>query len=101
MRIETALRQTDEYGRVLTAKEAFRELCYHFHGKRPSQNRHLKRVKEYINDITCKKRLTSSNEIQRLGKIYEIQQRSQKTKQQQSTNINGIIFCEATEFLRG
>jgi hypothetical protein len=76
MRIETALRQTDEYGRVLTAKEAFRELCYHFHGKRPSQNRHLKRVKEYINDITCKKRLTSVNESQRLGKIYEMQQKT-------------------------
>lgn len=32
-RIEAALRRMDQYGRVLTAKEAFRELCYHFHGK--------------------------------------------------------------------
>jgi hypothetical protein len=75
-RIETALRQTDEYGRVLTAKEAFRELCYHFHGKRPSQNRHMKRVKEYINDLTCKKRLTSVDENRRVEKVYEMQKKT-------------------------
>merc|ERR1712203_1124003 len=33
LRLEVALRQTDKFGRVLTAKEAFRRLCYDFHGK--------------------------------------------------------------------
>jgi len=75
-RIETALRQTDEYGRVLTAKEAFRKLCYHFHGKRPSQNRHMKRAKEYINDLTYKKKLTSVDENRRVEKVYEMQKKT-------------------------
>merc|ERR1719191_2310306 len=60
-RIETALRRTDDYGRVLTAKEAFRELCYHFHGKHPSKNRLNKRAKQYVRDLTGKKRLTTIN----------------------------------------
>merc|ERR1712187_828775 len=40
--VDGALRRTDEFGRVLTAKEAFREICYHFHGKGPSKNRQHK-----------------------------------------------------------
>ena len=31
--VETALTIKDQFGRVLTPKERFRELCYQFHGK--------------------------------------------------------------------
>merc|ERR1712224_589442 len=51
LRLETALRRTDEYGRVLTAKQAFRKLCYDFHGKGPSKIREQKRAKKQINAI--------------------------------------------------
>ncbi len=30
--VETALTRRDEFGRVLTPKEAYRQLCYAFHG---------------------------------------------------------------------
>jgi U4/U6.U5 tri-snRNP-associated protein 1 len=59
-RIEAALRHTDEFGRVLTAKEAFRKLCYHFHGKGPSKNRQKKRVEQYLTEVASKKKLTSA-----------------------------------------
>ena len=32
------LSQRDEFGRVLTTKEAFRRMCYKFHGHTPSKN---------------------------------------------------------------
>ena len=31
--VEAALTRKDEFGRILTPKERFRELCYQFHGK--------------------------------------------------------------------
>lgn len=74
-RIEVALRRTDEYGRILTAKEAFRELCYHFHGKGPSKNRQQRRVKEYIADIANKKRLTSTHQSHEIRKNLEMQEK--------------------------
>lgn len=39
-------RRRDEYGRVLTPKEAFRQLCHQFHGIFPSKNTQDKRHKQ-------------------------------------------------------
>jgi hypothetical protein len=73
-RIEAALRRTDKYGRVLTAKEAFRELCYHFHGKYPSKNRQKKLTKQYIMDLAGKHKLTTLYSSMQIEKILEIRQ---------------------------
>jgi U4/U6.U5 tri-snRNP-associated protein 1 len=74
-RLEIALRRTDEYGRILTTKEAFRELCYHFHGKRPSKNRLQKRIKQYVKELASKNFLASKVIIERTVKMLEIQQK--------------------------
>ena len=38
------LERYDEFGRVMTPKEAFRELCHRFHGKAPGKKRMAKRL---------------------------------------------------------
>merc|ERR1712118_389539 len=76
-RIEIALRRTDNFGRVLTAKQAFRELCYHFHGKHPSKNRENKRSRQYIMDLASKKNLTTTNSRKLIDKTLEIRQKNQ------------------------
>merc|ERR1712187_70837 len=73
--VDGALRRTDEFGRVLTAKEAFREICYHFHGKGPSKNRQHKRINQYITEILSKNKLTSSLAIKQAEKTLEIQKK--------------------------
>ena len=37
----------DEFGRTLTPKEAFRELCWKFHGKAPGAKAKEKRLRKY------------------------------------------------------
>lgn len=73
-RIEAALRRTDDFGRTLTAKEAFRELCYHFHGKKPSKHRQIKRLKQYISDLATGKRLSTTYDRRQNDKILAIRQ---------------------------
>jgi hypothetical protein len=36
----------DEFGRRLTPKEAYRQLCWKFHGKRPGKNKMEKRLRQ-------------------------------------------------------
>ena len=45
----------DEFGRVLTPKEAFRQDCWQFHGIMPSKNTKEKRIKKYQEDQKLKK----------------------------------------------
>lgn len=73
LRLEVALRRTDEYGRVLTAKKAFRKLCYDFHGKGPSKKREQKRVNQYVDEIKSKKKATSKYTNQQLDKTLTLQ----------------------------
>jgi len=73
--VEVALRRIDNYGRLLTVKEAFRELCYRFHGKGPSKNRQQKRVNRYVQELITKKRLTSELVTRQTNKILQIQRK--------------------------
>ncbi len=41
------LQYLDEYGREMTQKEAYRHLCWQFHGKPPSRKRREKRMRQY------------------------------------------------------
>lgn len=74
-RIETALRRLDEFGRVLTPKEAFRELCHKFHGKGSSKNKQEKRLRQYAMELAAKKRLASANDAANLSRLAEVQQK--------------------------
>jgi len=74
-RVEVALKRTDIYGRLLTVKEAFRELCYHFHGKGPSKNRQQKRINQYVHELMTKKKFTSDLITQQTNNILDIQQK--------------------------
>ena len=40
----------DEYGRMITPKEAFRTMSHKFHGKPPGKNKQEKRLKRYLED---------------------------------------------------
>ena len=40
----------DEYGRMITPKEAFRAMSHKFHGKPPGKNKQEKRLKRYLED---------------------------------------------------
>eukprot|EP00884_Botryococcus_braunii_P021222 jgi/Botrbrau1/7784/Bobra.0159s0212.1 len=75
-RVEAALTRRDEFGRVLTPKESFRQLCYKFHGKEPSKNKQEKRLRKIHEDME-QKRLASSEQpehssLKRLHAIQEV-----------------------------
>ena len=44
----------DEFGRVLTPKEAFRQDCWQFHGIFPSKNSRAKRIEKFQEDQKLK-----------------------------------------------
>ena len=43
---EVNIEYRDEHGRALTQKEAFRQLCYSFHGYGPGKKKREKREKQ-------------------------------------------------------
>ncbi|KAK9806920.1 hypothetical protein WJX72_007494 [[Myrmecia] bisecta] len=57
--VELALTQRDEYGRVMTPKERYRQLCYRFHGKEPSKNKKEKYMRKAADAIVQKRASTS------------------------------------------
>lgn len=58
--VEVALTRKDEYGRVLTPKEAFRQFCHNFHGIQPSQGSKEKRMRQAAKELAQKKAATGS-----------------------------------------
>lgn len=54
--VEVALTRKDEFGRVLTPKEAFRQFCHSFHGIQPSQNSKEKRIRQAQKELAQKQR---------------------------------------------
>ncbi|KAL5541561.1 hypothetical protein UlMin_009271 [Ulmus minor] len=53
------LERTDEYGRILTPKEAFRQLSHKFHGKGPGKMKQEKRMKQYQEELKLKQMKSS------------------------------------------
>jgi len=53
--VEVALTKKDEFGRILTPKEAFRQLCHDFHGIKPSRNSKEKRAKQVAKELSQRK----------------------------------------------
>ncbi|KAK4796288.1 hypothetical protein SAY86_028614 [Trapa natans] len=51
---EIRIERRDEFGRVLTPKEAFRMLSHKFHGKGPGKKKQEKRIKQYQEELKLK-----------------------------------------------
>ncbi|DBA93483.1 TPA: hypothetical protein ACH3X3_013582 [Trebouxia sp. C0006] len=58
-RVELALTRRDEYGKVLTPKQAFREVSYRFHGIEPSKKSKEKAQRKQRDEMAAKKLATS------------------------------------------
>lgn len=70
---EINLERLDEFGRVLTPKQAFRLLSHKFHGKGPGKMKQEKRMKQYHDELK-QKQLTSSEVFpQSLERMREAQ----------------------------
>mmetsp|Transcript_12110 Transcript_12110/g.29782 ORF Transcript_12110/g.29782 Transcript_12110/m.29782 type:complete len:687 (+) Transcript_12110:38-2098(+) len=63
----------DEYGRPMTAKEAFRKLSHTFHGKAPGKQKKEKKMKRYLEELKGK----------RIGNVDDPTHTISKLKQQQ------------------
>ncbi|XP_076929946.1 SART-1 family protein DOT2-like [Bidens hawaiensis] len=51
---EIRIERTDEYGRILTPKEAFRLISHKFHGKGPGKMKQEKRMRQYHEELKIK-----------------------------------------------
>lgn len=51
---EIRIERTDEYGRILTPREAFRILSHKFHGKGPGKMKQEKRMRQYMEELKIK-----------------------------------------------
>ena len=68
------LEHFDEYGRVMTAKQAFRQLSWKFHGKAPSKKNREKRMLE------AEKQLAEKTDDKAMAYMTALQQAQQSTK---------------------
>lgn len=89
----------DEFGRVLTPKEAFRELCYNFHGIRPSKNKREKRLKQYLEEIKEKQQMSTAGQDIARGK--DSSKPSQKAKDPPAAKPTSIGKHEKVQFSLG
>lgn len=71
--IEAALTRRDEFGRVMTPKEQFRQLCYAFHGKPPSKNKQEKRLRKYQEELAVKKMEAGDTPLNSVHRLRDAQ----------------------------
>jgi U4/U6.U5 tri-snRNP-associated protein 1 len=74
--VEVALTKRDEFGRVLTPKEAFRQLCHRFHGIQPSKNTREKRAKQVAKEMDQRRAATGDAEPELLVGARVMQQQT-------------------------
>lgn len=96
---EVNITYKDEFGRVLTPKEAFRELCYNFHGIRPSKNKREKRLKQYLEEIKEKQQLSMAG--QEIARGKDSSKPSQKAKDPPAAKPTSIGKHEKVQFSLG
>jgi len=71
--VEVALTRKDEYGRILTPKEAFRQLCHSFHGIKPSLNTREKRAKQVAKELAQRRTATGAAEGEVMAGLKAVQ----------------------------
>uniref|UniRef100_A0A2N9GCL4 SART-1 family protein n=1 Tax=Fagus sylvatica TaxID=28930 RepID=A0A2N9GCL4_FAGSY len=60
----------DEFGRTMTPKEAFRELSYRFHGKRPGKKKQEKRIQT---ELKLKQMINSDGPSRSVERMWKAQ----------------------------
>lgn len=74
---EIRIERHDEFGRVMTPKEAFRDLSHKFHGKGPGKMKLEKRQKKYHDELKAKRMKSSDTPLMSAEKMREAQARGQ------------------------
>ncbi|KAJ1619460.1 SART-1 family-domain-containing protein [Pavlovales sp. CCMP2436] len=69
-----SLKYLDEYGRPMTAKEAFRRQCYNFHGKGPGKRKLEKRMKKYEEEKRMLKAANTDTPLAMMTTLGRVQQ---------------------------
>ncbi|TDH70205.1 hypothetical protein CCR75_002220 [Bremia lactucae] len=67
----------DEFGRLLTKKEAFRLLSYKFHGHEPGKKRKEKRLRQLKEELQAQKMLSGEGSM-KMMKVLETKQKHTK-----------------------
>lgn len=67
------IERTDEFGRTLTPKEAFRLLSHKFHGKGPGKMKEEKRMKQYQEELKLKQMKNSDTPSLSVQRMREAQ----------------------------
>ncbi|XP_075080904.1 SART-1 family protein DOT2 [Nicotiana tabacum] len=73
---EIRIERTDEYGRILTPKEAFRLLSHKFHGKGPGKMKQEKRMRQYQEELKIKQMKNSDTPSLSVERMREAQAQS-------------------------
>jgi len=71
------LEYLDEYGRPMTAKEAFRRQCHNFHGKGPSKRVLEKRMRRFEEERRVAKAHSRDTPLQMMSTLQHVQQLTQ------------------------
>jgi len=96
------IERTDEFGRVMTPKEAFRDLSHKFHGKGPGKMKQEKRQKKYQDEMKTKRMKSSDTPLMAAEKMREAQARNQtpylilsgNAKTRQASDTSGFATVE-------
>lgn len=74
---EIRIERVDEFGRIMTPKEAFRKLSHAFHGKEPGKMKKEKRIKQAQEELKMKKMKNSDTPSLSVERMREAQSRLQ------------------------
>ncbi|OEL15977.1 SART-1 family protein DOT2 [Dichanthelium oligosanthes] len=96
------IERMDEFGRVMTPKEAFRDLSHKFHGKGPGKMKQEKRQKKYHDEMKTKRMKSSDTPLMAAEKMREAQARNQtpylilsgNAKTSQASDASGFATVE-------
>ncbi|XP_071690595.1 SART-1 family protein DOT2-like [Rutidosis leptorrhynchoides] len=75
---EIRIERTDEYGRILTPKEAYRLLSHRFHGKGPGKRKQEKRRRQYDKELKVKQMNNSDTPSMSVERMKEAQSKMHK-----------------------
>ncbi|XP_042503199.1 SART-1 family protein DOT2-like [Macadamia integrifolia] len=72
---EIRIERTDEFGRIMTPKEAFRMISHKFHGKGPGKTKQEKRMKQFQEELKLKQMKNSDTPSLSVERMREAQSR--------------------------
>lgn len=72
---EIRIERLDEFGRIMTPKEAFRLISHKFHGKGPGKMKQEKRMKQFHDELKLKKMKNSDTPSLSVERMRETQAR--------------------------